>query len=255
MVDQEHIDDLAAPYALGSLEAHEVEQVIAHIAVCDRCRWTVEEAREVAALLPYAVPVAAPPPGLREQIMAALPRGPVSMPGRRPALLDRRAAWLRPAAVAAAVLAVLLGAQTLRMQEALQTAHQQTLVLAPAATKEAQLMAMVAAPRAMTVALQPTEQESPARGRLFIDQQQARGLLVVQRLPALAEGWIYQVWLADERSQREAGRLRTDGEGAGALELAMPDDFVLYRWLWVTVEPAPGGPAPAGRRVLEATLP
>ena len=141
------------------------------------------------------------------------------------------------------------------MQQELQTAHQQTQALAPAATQEAQLTSMLSAPQSTAVALGAVDTTSGAGGRLFIDQQQGRLLLVVQQLRPLTDGSVYQVWLSDERGHRAIGTLAPKRDGSGMLALAMPDDFVLYRWLSVTVERTPGGQAPAGPKVLEVTLP
>ena len=246
MTGEGHIEDLAAPYALGALEPAEVEQVLAHIAVCARCRQAVDEALGVTDYLAYAVPVVAPPPDLRARVLAQLPRQRAARQ-RRPVWAGWPGWWRPAAAVAALSLAIVgaFGIQALRMQQELQTAHQQTQALAPAATQEAQLTGMLLAPQSTAVTLGSVDTTSGAGGRLFINQQQGRLLLVVQQLRPLTDGSVYQVWLSDERGHRAIGTLAPKRDGSGMLALAMPDDFVLYRWLSVTVERTPGG-RPAG---------
>src|SRR6185437_3100495 len=46
-------------------------RVALHVAECDGCRRQLREAEALAASLAYAVPAAAPPPDLRDRVLAA----------------------------------------------------------------------------------------------------------------------------------------------------------------------------------------
>jgi anti-sigma-K factor RskA len=106
----EHVDELIYGQAVHALSSDEEEQVALHVAECDRCRRQLREAEAVAASLAYAVPAVAPPPDLRDRVLAAVepvveapPTGQhVTEPLRRP---SRPAWWPRFSAVAVPVMA------------------------------------------------------------------------------------------------------------------------------------------------------
>jgi anti-sigma-K factor RskA len=106
----EHVDELIYGQAVHALSSDEEEQVALHVAECDRCRRQLREAEAVAASLAYAVPAVAPPPDLRDRVLAAVepvveapPAGQhATEPLRRP---SRPAWWPRVAAVAVPVMA------------------------------------------------------------------------------------------------------------------------------------------------------
>jgi hypothetical protein len=55
-----HVDDLAAPYALGALETDEFALVDAHIRGCPACEHAVREATRTAGMLPFLIPPQTP---------------------------------------------------------------------------------------------------------------------------------------------------------------------------------------------------
>jgi anti-sigma-K factor RskA len=117
----EHVDELIAAHALHALDPGDRERVEAHVAECARCRRELREYESVAAALAYAVPAAAPPPGLRERVLAAAgaPAAPPEAtpaaatapavptePAPAPAPRERRRWWWWPRFSAVAVLAL-----------------------------------------------------------------------------------------------------------------------------------------------------
>jgi hypothetical protein len=56
-----HIDDLAAAFALGALEADEVDFVNAHVRGCAACEQALADAQRTVSMLPFLVPQQAPP--------------------------------------------------------------------------------------------------------------------------------------------------------------------------------------------------
>jgi hypothetical protein len=127
----EHRDDAGA-WVLGALPDDERERFAAHLTGCEICRREVAELQIVADTLPLAAPQLAPPPELKERIMAAVraeaavleaagpqadvvpAAAPEARPPRKRAKRERR--WFRmpllhlrpiPAAVAATVLLAL----------------------------------------------------------------------------------------------------------------------------------------------------
>ncbi len=107
----EHVDELIAGQALYALSPEDEERVALHVAECDQCRRQLREAEALAASLAYAVPAAAPPPDLRDRVLAAVEPVVEAAPARpveaqpRPARRSR-SWWPRIAAVAVPVLAV-----------------------------------------------------------------------------------------------------------------------------------------------------
>jgi len=89
-----------APYALDALDADEEREFEEHLASCEACREELASLREATAALAYGAVGPAPPPELKERILAeAAAERPnvVSLPQRR--------SWTAPLAAAAAVAA------------------------------------------------------------------------------------------------------------------------------------------------------
>ena len=89
-----------APYALDALDADEEREFEEHLASCEACREELASLREATAALAYGAVGPAPPPELKERIMAeAAAERPnvVSLPQRR--------SWTAPLAAAAAIAA------------------------------------------------------------------------------------------------------------------------------------------------------
>lgn len=61
---------LVPDYVLDLLEPGELKDFEAHLATCDECRSEVEQFRETMGVLADAVPVLAPPPGLKDKLLA-----------------------------------------------------------------------------------------------------------------------------------------------------------------------------------------
>jgi len=93
---------LVAPYALDALDDGEGRSFEEHLAVCERCREELAGLREAAASLAYRAAGPAPPPELKERILAQARserENVASLPARR------RRSWTAPLAAAAAVAA------------------------------------------------------------------------------------------------------------------------------------------------------
>ena len=56
-----HVDDLAAAFALGALEADEMELVNAHVRGCVSCERAIADAQRTVSVLPFMIPKQAPP--------------------------------------------------------------------------------------------------------------------------------------------------------------------------------------------------
>jgi anti-sigma-K factor RskA len=108
----EHVDELIAGQALYALSPEDEERVALHVAECDSCRRQLREAEALAASLAYAVPAAAPPPDLRDRVLAAVepvveaaPAPSAPAPARPQPARRSRSWWPRISAVAVPILA------------------------------------------------------------------------------------------------------------------------------------------------------
>jgi anti-sigma-K factor RskA len=115
----EHVDELIAGHALRALSSEDEERVVVHLAECERCRRKLRETEAVAASLAYSVPQVAPPPELRERVLAVAepvvaapaveaPAAPAPAGPARPR--TRRGWWPRVSLVAVPAMAVALAA-------------------------------------------------------------------------------------------------------------------------------------------------
>jgi anti-sigma-K factor RskA len=108
----EHVDELIAGQALYALSDEDSERVALHAAECERCRRQLREAEAMAASLAYAVPALAPPPDLRDRVLAAVepvvsapPAVSAAAPAERARRPLRAGWWPRFSVVAMPVLA------------------------------------------------------------------------------------------------------------------------------------------------------
>lgn len=98
MADDLH--SLVAPYALDALDERDERSFVQHLALCERCREDLAGLREAAASLAYGVRGPAPPPQLRERILAQ-----ARSERARNVVPLRRRNWTAPLAAAAALAA------------------------------------------------------------------------------------------------------------------------------------------------------
>ncbi|WP_264844103.1 anti-sigma factor [Caldinitratiruptor microaerophilus] len=262
-----------AALALRALPRDEEETVRSHLATCPACRLRYEEALAVVSLLPYAAAEQAPPPHLRQRILAlaaadAGGRPPVGagLPGAgrpgspgTPAGLRgwlRLPGWVRLRgwrpwiALAAAVWVLSLGgalwqvnrlSRRLALLEA--AASPSAAATGPLGEVEVVLAATPAAPGA--VAEVATYLDPGRRGRWI--------RLVARGLPRLEPGEAYQLWLIHGQERRSGGVFIVDASGSGSLAIWVPDDVPVDS-LGVSREPDPYGTAPRGPRVLYGRL-
>jgi anti-sigma-K factor RskA len=107
----EHVDELIAGQALHALSEEDSERVALHAAECERCRRQLREAEAITAALAYAVPTLAPPPDLRERVLAAVepvvsaPQAAPAPQAPRPRSSLRAGWWPRLSVVGMPVLA------------------------------------------------------------------------------------------------------------------------------------------------------
>lgn len=253
---------LAGASALDALTSADRRVFERHLAGCESCQAEAASLREAAARLGTAA-AAAPPPGLRERVLAGLPGvrqlPPVvdgqqarirrGMPWLRALRLREpwlRAPWLRAPrlAVAAAVVCLLLVLASGTLMVGAQ--HR----LTAERSRTAAITAVLNAPDATMMT---------GRGRhggtATVVMSHARRSLVLTtaRLPSLPGTQRYEVWLMGPQGTRAAGMLPAARHGMTSpmivSGLAAGDELAL------TAGPASGAPRPAVPMVLMLNLP
>ena len=228
--DHEQWTDSLGAWLLGSLPEDEAAGFKRHLEECAVCREDAAGLRVAVDALPASVPPHAPPPALRERIMAVVEReaellqaaGPES--DRPQARRRRRPSWLsgptlRPAlALGLVALAIgFVGAQALR-----------------------------GGPDKITAQVQ-------SGGRATLEVQDGRGRLVAKNLPDPPNGRVYQVWLDKGGKTPEPTTVlfTTSRDGSAIADVPSLDGV---RRVMVTDEPNGGSRAPTGKVLLTASV-
>jgi anti-sigma-K factor RskA len=269
----------AAAYALGALDEQDRISFEAHLATCDVCTAEVRQLREVAGLLATAAASSAPPPGLRDRILAEARRvRPIAtanapavgqLSGSTPAP-DARAGtvitsssgrstilpWF--AAAAAAVVAVIIGLQYRGERDA-RVAAQQSLESARLAMDSASqvlrgrdsLIASLVSPDVEAVSVSGTGPQPSAK--YFFDRRAGRIVIAANALPPAAQGRTYQLWgIETGRAPVSLGTFNSDPSGRALATLMVPIGLRVAVTA-VTDEPAGGSPQPTTTPFLAAT--
>jgi anti-sigma-K factor RskA len=216
-------DELAA-YTLGALEPYEAAALEGHLVACDRCQLELARLTSAIQRLPASVGQVEPPMGLRRRIMDAVEEqasAPASL--RVPRTPSRFRRMPRPAVAAglAATLALAFVAGfALRGGD---EAARPTTVLAQALSAGGISAALV--------------------------HDAGNWELQVERLPALAPGRVYEVWVQDAAGLKPSSLFVLSRDGRAQVPLQQPlspGDKVL-----VTHEPAGGSARPTSKPLLQ----
>ncbi len=287
-MDGERFRDLAIEHLLQGLEGDALREFRAEME-----RRGAEGERELARLrevmgsLALAAPPVDPPEALRARLVAQIeaeasekPPTAEGPPSGDTGAGDRdvtpiRLEWGRWGVAAAGLAAALafvfgLGNVELRNQAAVMQASldsaRTALALAEgeaAAAADSLRRSLEGAEAALGIAgsrgassvmLSGTEAQPFAWARAFIDPVTGRTLLLIHDLPVLPPDTVYQLWAIRGDTPTPAGTLTVGTDGSGRLEGEDADLWLGANVLAVTVEPAPGRPAPTGPIVLAGSL-
>ena len=228
MNDHARWEDFAGAYVLGAMAVAEREEFEAHLTTCAICREEVEELRPAAEALPMASPLMAPPPQLKDRIMAEV---------------EREAALLGAAGAGAD-----RPERTRRERRGFGWLSNWRLAPVAAGLLIAGVLAGVAldSPDTTSYPFQGASAELEVEGD--------RATLVAQDLAAPPEGRVYEVWLqTGEDPPRPTDVLfvpRSDGSAVAAIPGSVADvDKVM-----VTDEPVGGSDEPTGEIMMSAEL-
>jgi anti-sigma-K factor RskA len=227
-MEADAIHELTAAYALDALDEPDEREYEAHLARCPRCREELASLGEAATSLAYGVEAPAPPPVLRDRILA-------QARAERPNVVPLRPAWRSWTAAAAAVAAcaaIGLGIWALTLSRSLDRTRS-------ARDQQARVLAILGDPAARRVAL------SGAHGTLVVSHTGAGALLVSNLRPA-PSGKTYEAWVIQNQSPRRAGTFSTTKPFP--LTRRIPEGAVVA----VTIERRGGVNAPTGKPITAA---
>lgn len=224
--------------AADALDEAEAAPIRAHLDGCAACR--AEYAAYLEALSALAEELAAgPPAAVRDRVLAAA-RADLARPAR----------WRERLLALGLAAALVLSVFGLVQQFAL---RQQVDRLQRWATDEYELWDFVLSPNLVIRPLRATDPASGAYGRLLYIPGR-RAVLVVNKLPPLGNGQVYQAWLRRDGERMSVGTFQPDESGRARLFFELPPDFDTYQEMGVTIEPAGGSPTATGPRVLAGPL-
>ena len=235
-----HRDDVGS-YVLRALPDDEHERFEAHLATCEECRRDVAELQVAADTLPLAAVQVAPPPELRDRIMATV-RSEAELLGAAGARADQPAS--EPAAKAPRRRR--RWSLSLRPLPALGLA---TAVLAVAVVAG---VLVVGGDDTQTVQAKVTLATTP-EARASLEVKGSEGKLTVRNFPPAGGGRVYEAWRMRDGKPVPAGLFRVGDDGGATLAIQEPlesGDQVL-----VTVEPGGGSAEPTSKPIAAAAVP
>jgi hypothetical protein len=205
----EHLEmrNLLGPYVMDALGSEEKREVEDHLDGCASCREEVLDLRLAhERLVDLANTTDAPPPELKNRVMAGIPRRQT-----------RRVPLIAAAAVlgALAVLGMLLYSSGLLGQDEVASASLEPTELAPGAGGELQV-----------------RKEDP----------NAQAELEVWGLPRPGPDEYYELWFGKEGGRVSAGTFTVGAQGRETLYMSVPEDASDYQQVGITLEKFPEEP-------------
>jgi anti-sigma-K factor RskA len=235
---------LTGAYAVDALTGDELAEFENHLEQCAPCAEEVTGLRETAARLGLATAIA-PPPWMRDQVLAAAnrvrqlpPSGTRLVAARPPRRIKRlRRVLPRPIAVAAMAAAIV------------------ALVVLQVSTRH-QLDQAQAGNRAVASVLAASdariELSSPSVGgtvTAVVSRHDREAVITASGMPTPNDARVYQLWVISAAGARSIGLL--PGSSAGATAPVLADDVQPGDQLAITIEPAGGTSKPTTTPIVE----
>jgi anti-sigma-K factor RskA len=234
-MNHSEFEELAAGYVLGALEPDDEHAFQRHLDGCPICEASVRELEAVVGELAWSAPAVEPPDtvwaGIRREVRSEAVR-PLPIPRAR--ARGGSARLLGGLAAAAAILAVVvLSLWNLSLRDQNAVYRERVAALERAAE-------LVNEPSASLVAL---DGGGEARATVIASSRQDRGVLLVEDLPPLQQGRVYELWGVPGGDFAQAEKalvfvpLRRQGVQTLEFQLPIQPGTVFA----ITEEPAPDG--------------
>ncbi|GAA3007030.1 anti-sigma factor [Kitasatospora albolonga] len=243
MTSAPELHTLSGAYAAHALEEPERDAFERHLTDCHACAREVDEFLATLARL-GAAEAAAPPPELRERVLAQLPtvrQLPPLTTERDTRAPAGRGRLPRLALAASVALAALLGGVAVQQHQQAERARTETARLAE---RQASFAALLTAPDAKVT----SSSTGGATGTVVWSRSRGQAGFIASGMPALPPDRTYELWYDDAGTMRPAGLMPGSGSGSGALLLSGAIQGA--SGVGVTVEPAGGSAHPSGAPVM-----
>jgi hypothetical protein len=242
-----------AAYVLTALDGTELAQFRAHLPTCPICTAEVATLGATAAQLPLLIddtaPESEPPIALRQRIIDAVAaeRAPAAAP--LPFPTARR--WAQPYAVAAVLLLALslgLLAWNLNVQGDLRAARSERNQAQAAVIQVQQERDQAQAALAETRFQLAATAGQGASGEIVYLRERQQAVIVVNGLPALGPGQVYQLWLITGGTPQPSTVFLSS-------TTAVQANLTQFQLAAITIEPGPSGStAPTTTPIVTANL-
>ena len=256
--NREQIEELAALQALGLLEAGSPDLAAWLESAGPEKQDLAAELKIAAAALSVLAPPVAPPPQVRERLLASL--GPAREPARRPG--RSAAAWL--AAAAAVILLAVAGlddwklrrqrdelfGRTADLSQRLSDTQNQLSAAQVEKARQELYRRVLESDDVKVLFLGGKDPQPSARAKVFWLEKARRGVIVAGNLAALPPDKQYELWVFDKGKPVPAGVFDADASGRVLFESADLSAISAAQNFAVTIEPKGGVPAPTGPIVL-----
>lgn len=248
-------------YALGALDMDERREIETHIKGCGECAQKLAEARSRIAVLSLTVSSEAPPPRVKQQLMArvnaqAVERAVKKTPEKNESWWSTfwnkaTAAWAL-AAVCAAV-AVFFAVTSYRLSGTVEQYRAEAASQRAAVTRANAILGLLNAKNTVGVTLTALPEKPQPTGRVLYHPNYGL-LFYAQNLPAAPADRVYQLWLVPTKGNPiSAGVFEPDSKGVASIVLPSLPKGVPAKAFAVTIEPQGGVSQPTGPKILIGT--
>jgi anti-sigma-K factor RskA len=235
------MDELYELYVLGVLEPAESNEIDEHVTTdCAHCLDAIQKAFVTASALAELAEPVAPPPGVRERLVAAI----------TPAKPARRWSW---AVFVLGAASVCLFAVAIWSNNTLQTVRQRLSLVVGERDQLRSAVEILSRQETRTIQFGPAT--SGPHGRLLVNPK--GGFVVTgSDLPPIAEDKTFELWLVPANGQPPvpAGLFRPDANNSFVHVSRDPVDPAKIAAVAVSVEPRAGSLAPTTKPFLIVPL-
>jgi anti-sigma-K factor RskA len=283
----DEVKEIAPLYVIGALDektAHDVEAVL-HVATPEQ-QLVVARWRDVATLLPQALPLQTPPNNLRERLLNRIAeesqQTPIEtaveestlkemseqsektvLPFVQPRRFESKTArWMLIAAsLLLAFASGYLFKQNADLSRKLDNLARERNSLSDERDSLSEELAAwkrqvddIVSPRTRVIAM--VGDETPqANAKVVWDMKAQQWAVYIFDLPAPPSDKDYQLWYVTKNAKINAAVFRTDSQGRTFLKLTLPPDALAgLAATAVTLEPRGGSPQPTGKFYLKASI-
>ena len=274
------VKELTPLYVIGALDEKTAKEFEAwlHSATPQQLR-VIARWRDVAALLPQALPLQTPPDYLRERLLNRIVGGtqqtPIEIaveestseemaePAEKKVLLfvqprraeSRAAHWLL---IAATTLLAFTAGYLFKQNTDLARERDNVALERDDLSKEMAIWRRqvddIVSPRTRIIAM--VGDEAPqANAKVVWDTSAQQWDIYIFDLPAPPSDKVYQLWYVTQNAKISAAVFRTNEQGRSVLKLTLPPEALVgLAATAVTLEPRGGSPQPTGKTYLKAAI-